>query len=92
MAGGDVIGFKEALEKGQRADVAPSSRRACSRPRRCSCSWRACRNRLSRACKVRAAGAAVGFVAGADIAICGASSIFVVAHVNIGVSPDGSTS
>ena len=39
-----------------------------------------------------AAGAALGFIAGADFAICGESAIFILAHVNIGVSPDASAS
>jgi 2-(1,2-epoxy-1,2-dihydrophenyl)acetyl-CoA isomerase len=38
------------------------------------------------------AGAALGFVAGADFAICADNSIFVLAHVRIGASPDGSSS
>jgi 2-(1,2-epoxy-1,2-dihydrophenyl)acetyl-CoA isomerase len=38
------------------------------------------------------AGAAIGFVAGADFVVCGSSSIFILAHVRIGASPDGSSS
>lgn len=38
------------------------------------------------------AGAALGFVAGADFAVCGSNSIFVLAHVRIGACPDGSSS
>ena len=38
------------------------------------------------------AGAAVGFVAASDFAICSDTAIFIVAHVHIGASPDGSTS
>jgi 2-(1,2-epoxy-1,2-dihydrophenyl)acetyl-CoA isomerase len=37
------------------------------------------------------AGAALGFVAGADFVVCGSSSIFVLAHVRIGACPDGSS-
>jgi 2-(1,2-epoxy-1,2-dihydrophenyl)acetyl-CoA isomerase len=38
------------------------------------------------------AGAALGFVAGADFVVCGESSIFVLAHVRIGACPDGASS
>ena len=38
------------------------------------------------------AGAALGFVAGADFVVCGSTSIFVLAHVRIGACPDGSSS
>jgi len=91
MAGGDVIGFKEALEK-------PSAERRAEFEARVQSAAplfvQLARMPQPIVARVQgaAAGAAVGFVAGADIAICGASSIFVVAHVNIGVSPDGSTS
>jgi len=37
------------------------------------------------------AGAALGFVAGADFVVCGSNSIFVLAHVRIGACPDGSS-
>jgi hypothetical protein len=50
-----------------------------------------CRSRSSRE-QGAVAGAAVGFVAGSDFAICSQNAIFIVAHVNIGASPDGSTS
>ena len=39
-----------------------------------------------------AAGAAIGFIAGADFCVCGQSAIFILAHVRIGACPDGSTS
>ena len=38
------------------------------------------------------AGAALGFVGGCDFAVCEEKSIFVLAHVRIGASPDGSSS
>jgi 2-(1,2-epoxy-1,2-dihydrophenyl)acetyl-CoA isomerase len=38
------------------------------------------------------AGAALGFVGGCDFAVCEDNSIFVLAHVKIGASPDGSSS
>jgi 2-(1,2-epoxy-1,2-dihydrophenyl)acetyl-CoA isomerase len=38
------------------------------------------------------AGAALGFVGGCDFAVCEEKSIFVLAHVKIGASPDGSSS
>lgn len=37
------------------------------------------------------AGAALGFVAGADFVVCASNSIFVLAHVRIGACPDGSS-
>jgi 2-(1,2-epoxy-1,2-dihydrophenyl)acetyl-CoA isomerase len=39
-----------------------------------------------------AAGAGVGFIAGADLVIAAESAGVVLAHINIGASPDGSTS
>jgi 2-(1,2-epoxy-1,2-dihydrophenyl)acetyl-CoA isomerase len=39
-----------------------------------------------------AAGAGLGFVVAADLAIAGEGARFLLAHVNIGASPDGSTS
>ncbi len=91
MAGGDVIGFKEALEKGSEQRRAEFEARVQSAAPLFLQLARMPQPIVARV-QGAAAGAAVGFVAGADIVICGASSIFVVAHVNIGASPDGSTS
>jgi 2-(1,2-epoxy-1,2-dihydrophenyl)acetyl-CoA isomerase len=91
MAGGDVQAFNETLDR------SPAERRTEFEGRVQSAG--ALFVQLGRmpqpiVVKVRgaAAGAALGFVAGADFAICGASSIFVLAHVNIGASPDGTSS
>jgi 2-(1,2-epoxy-1,2-dihydrophenyl)acetyl-CoA isomerase len=91
MAGGDVIGFKATLQK------APMERRQEFEARVQSAAplfIQMARMPQPIVARVRgaAAGAAVGFVAACDIAICGESAIFIVAHVNIGASPDGSTS
>lgn len=91
MAGGDVKGFQAALEKPaetRRAEfearvrtTSPLFLRLESMPQPV-------------VAKVRGAvaGAALGFVAGADFAVCSESSIFVLSHVNIGASPDGASS
>ena len=91
MAGGDVQAFNEALDR------SPAQRRTEFEGRVQSAG--ALFVQLARmpqpiVAKIRgaAAGAALGFVAGADFAICGAGSLFVLAHVNIGASPDGTSS
>jgi 2-(1,2-epoxy-1,2-dihydrophenyl)acetyl-CoA isomerase len=91
MAGGDVQAFGETLRR------PPAERRAefAARIRSTAPLF----TQLARmpqpvVAKVRgaAAGAALGFVAGADFAICSANALFILAHVNIGASPDGSSS
>jgi 2-(1,2-epoxy-1,2-dihydrophenyl)acetyl-CoA isomerase len=91
MAGGDVQGFSEMLNR------PPAQRRTEFEGRVQSAGTLFVQlGRMPQpiVAKVRgaAAGAALGFVAGADFAVCGASSVFVLAHVNIGASPDGSSS
>lgn len=91
MAGGDVQIFNEALDR------SPAERREEFQRRVQSAGTlftQLARMPQPIVAKIRgaAAGAALGFVAGADFAICGASSVFVLAHVNIGASPDGSSS
>jgi 2-(1,2-epoxy-1,2-dihydrophenyl)acetyl-CoA isomerase len=91
MAGGDVMGFKETFAKPsheRRAEfearigsVAPLFRQIARMPQP-----------IVARVQGAVAGAAVGFVAGSDFAICSQNAIFIVAHVNIGASPDGSTS
>jgi 2-(1,2-epoxy-1,2-dihydrophenyl)acetyl-CoA isomerase len=91
MAGADVGGFKEALnspKEQRRRDfesriqgAAPLFVALARMPQPVVASVRGA-----------VAGAALGFVAGADFALCGASSIFVLAHVRIGACPDGSSS
>jgi 2-(1,2-epoxy-1,2-dihydrophenyl)acetyl-CoA isomerase len=91
MAGGDVNAFNETLSR------SPEERRTEFEGRVQSAGTLFVQlGRMPQpiVVKVRgaAAGAALGFVAGADFAICGASSVFVLAHVNIGASPDGTSS
>lgn len=91
MAGGDVAGFSQVL------DLTPDQRRA-DFERRVNNSrpiFQAMRSmpqpiiaRVQGAC----AGAAVGFAASCDFVIASESALFIVAHVNIGASPDGATS
>jgi 2-(1,2-epoxy-1,2-dihydrophenyl)acetyl-CoA isomerase len=91
MAGGDVIGFREALQK-----PGPERRREFEARVQSAAPFFIQMARMPQPIVARvrgaAAGAAVGFVAGSDIAICADSAIFIVAHVHIGASPDGSTS
>jgi 2-(1,2-epoxy-1,2-dihydrophenyl)acetyl-CoA isomerase len=91
MAGGDVVGFREALKKGSTERRQEFEGRVQSAAPLFIQMARMPQPIVTRV-RGAAAGAAVGFVAGSDIALCGESSIFIVAHVNIGASPDGSTS
>lgn len=91
MAGGDVIGFKEALQR------PPEERRQDFENRvLASATLFTQLKRMPQpvVVKVRGAvaGAALGFVAAGDFAVCAQNSLFVLAHVNIGASPDGSSS
>ena len=91
MAGGDVLGFREALQKGsaERREEFESRVKSAA-----PLFIQLARMPQPIVARVRGAvaGAAVGFVAGSDLAICGESALFIVAHVHIGASPDGSTS
>jgi 2-(1,2-epoxy-1,2-dihydrophenyl)acetyl-CoA isomerase len=91
MAGGDVIGFREALQK-----PGPERRREFETRVQSAAPLFIQMARMPQPIVARVrgavAGAAVGFVAGSDIAICSETSVFIVAHVHIGASPDGSTS
>jgi len=91
MAGGDVQGFAETLTRSgaeRRGEFA--ARIQSTAPLFLQLG----RMPQPLVAKVRgaAAGAALGFVAGADFAICNANALFILAHVNIGASPDGSSS
>jgi 2-(1,2-epoxy-1,2-dihydrophenyl)acetyl-CoA isomerase len=93
MAGGDVAGFSQAVARLPDAEA----RRVEFEGRVQSAGSlfvQLARMPQPIVAKIRGAvaGAALGFVAGADFAICGASAIFILAHVNIGVSPDGASS
>ena len=91
MAGGDVMGFNKVLNLGsdeRRATfterilgVAPLFEQLARMPQPIVARVRGA-----------VAGAALGFVAGADFVICGSSAIFILAHVRIGASPDGASS
>jgi len=91
MAGGDVAGFSKVLDQSSDERRADFVRRVnASRP-----IFQAMRSmpqpiiaRVQGAC----AGAAVGFAASCDFVVAAESALFLVAHVNIGASPDGATS
>jgi 2-(1,2-epoxy-1,2-dihydrophenyl)acetyl-CoA isomerase len=91
MAGGDVQAFREALKR-------PGAERRAEFAARVSSTaplfMQLARMPQPVVAKIRGAvaGAALGFVAGADFAICNAGALFVLSHVNIGASPDGSSS
>lgn len=91
MAGGDVKGFLGALEQ------PPEARREQfdARVKSASATFvQLAATPQPVIAKVRgaAAGAALGFVGGADFVVCGESAVFVLSHVNIGASPDGASS
>ena len=91
MAGGDVAGFDSVLELSADQRREEFTRRAkASIPifQHLLTMPQPIVTRVRGAC----AGAAVGFVASSDFVIADGSSLFVVAHVNIGTSPDGCTS
>jgi 2-(1,2-epoxy-1,2-dihydrophenyl)acetyl-CoA isomerase len=90
MAGGDVQGFGETLKHSaaeRRADFA--TRIQSTAP----LFLQLARMPQPIVAKIRgaAAGAALGFVAGSDFGICSDNALFILAHVNIGASPDGSS-
>ena len=91
QAGGDVMGFKQALESpadARRKDFEGRVSQASSLFLQME------RMRQPLVVKVRGAvaGAALGMVAAGDFAVCAQNSIFILAHVKIGASPDGSSS
>jgi 2-(1,2-epoxy-1,2-dihydrophenyl)acetyl-CoA isomerase len=90
MAGGDVQAFGETLKRSgaeRRADftariesTAPLFMQLARMPQPIVARIRGA-----------AAGAALGFVASADFGVCSDNALFILAHVNIGASPDGSS-
>jgi len=91
MAGGDVQAFNETLKRpGAERRVDFAARVQSSAP----LFLQLARMPQPIVARIRgaAAGAALGFVAGADFAICSSGALFILAHVNIGASPDGSSS
>ncbi len=91
QAGGDVMGFSKSLTE------PPEVRRVDFHQRvNAASSLFLQMERMPQpvVVKVRGAvaGAALGWVAGGDFAVCSANSIFILAHVKIGASPDGSSS
>lgn len=91
MAGADVKNFAKAL------DLPPEQRRALFAARvRAVAPLLLALERMPQivvtAVKGACAGAAVGFVAASDLTIATRSSFYVLAQINIGVSPDGSAS
>lgn len=90
-AGGDVIGFKDTLQTtGEERRANFEARIQIAGPLFVQLG----RATVPVVAKVRGAvaGAALGFALGADFTVCGSSAIFILAHVNIGASPDGSAS
>lgn len=91
QAGGDVMGFNKSLTEPPEARRADFAQRVTA-----ASSLFLQMERMAQpvVVKVRGAvaGAALGWVAGADFAVCAANSIFILAHVKIGASPDGSSS
>lgn len=90
-AGGDVIGFGETLK------IPAKERRAAFEGRIQNAApvfLQFARAAVPVVAKVRGAvaGAALGFALGADFVICGSGAVFILAHVHIGASPDGSSS
>lgn len=91
QAGGDVMGFSKSMTE------PPEARRADFEQRVSAASSLFLQmERMPQpvVVKVRGAvaGAALGWVAGGDFAVCSSNSIFILAHVKIGASPDGSSS
>lgn len=91
QAGGDVIGFAKVLKD------SPEERRRNFETRIGIVG--ATFQQMERTpqpivVKIRGAtaGAALGIVSGADFAVCAENSIFILAHVKIGASPDGGSS
>ena len=90
MAGGDVKSFSETLSLSveERRDLFGARVRAVAPLLKAI-------ERIPQvvitAVKGACAGAAVGFVAASDLTIAARSSFYLLAQVNIGVSPDGST-
>lgn len=91
MAGGDVKSFAETIR------LAPEARREMFAARvRAVAPMLKALERIPQivvtAVKGACAGAALGLVAGSDIAIASRSAFFLLAQVHIAVSPDGSSS
>lgn len=91
MAGGDVKNFSQVIEAPV-AEVQASFRQRSVAAARL---WLTL-DRIPQpvVCMVRgsAAGAALSFVAGADLTICADNAVFVLAHVGIGLVADAATS
>ncbi|MET0988278.1 MAG: enoyl-CoA hydratase-related protein [Steroidobacteraceae bacterium] len=91
MAGGDVGGFKATLEMSKEERQREFEARVQQHAGLFALLARVPQPVIA-SIRGATAGAALGFVAGADFAICESSSIFILAHVKIGASPDGSSS
>jgi 2-(1,2-epoxy-1,2-dihydrophenyl)acetyl-CoA isomerase len=91
MAGGDVMGFNKVLSLNSEQRHATFTERILAAA---PLFEQLGRMRQPIVARVRGAvaGAALGFVAGADFVVCGESAIFILAHVKIGASPDGASS
>ena len=90
MAGGDVRGFDEKLNLDGAEREIEFGRRARAGA---ALFMQLARMPQPVVVKVRgaAAGIALGFISASDFALCASSSVFVLAQVGIGASPDGAT-
>jgi 2-(1,2-epoxy-1,2-dihydrophenyl)acetyl-CoA isomerase len=91
MAGGDVMGFHRILQQSGAERQAYLTARVAANS---GLFMQLARMPQPVVARIRGAvaGAALGFVGGCDFAVCEEKSIFVLAHVKIGASPDGSSS
>jgi 2-(1,2-epoxy-1,2-dihydrophenyl)acetyl-CoA isomerase len=91
MAGGDVMGFNKVLELSSAERLATFETRVLAAKPLFEQLARMPQPIVARV-RGAVAGAALGFVAGADFVVCGSSAIFILSHVKIGASPDGASS
>jgi 2-(1,2-epoxy-1,2-dihydrophenyl)acetyl-CoA isomerase len=91
MAGGDVMGFNKVLDLSSAERLATFEVRVLAAKPLFEQLARMSQPIVARV-RGAVAGAALGFVAGADFVVCGSSAIFILSHVKIGASPDGASS
>lgn len=91
MAGGDVAGFAKVLDQSSEERRLDFERRV-NNSRTIFQAMRTMPQPIIARVQGACAGAAVGFAASSDFVIASESALFLVAHVNIGASPDGATS
>ena len=91
MSGGDVSGFQDALSKTNEERRRDFEARVQNAGGLFAVLGRL-RQPVVASVRGAVAGAALGFVTGADFALCADNSIFILSHVRIGASPDGASS